>query len=82
MLAVPGGADRGPQPLGSQRVWRHPGAAGASPPGPRRKRGLNDITFKAAPGQAIELVRAAENGELDEAAIAARLAEFSGRNSR
>jgi prophage maintenance system killer protein len=44
--------------------------------------GLNDITLKAAPGQAIELVRAAENGELDEAAIAARLAEFSGRDSR
>ena len=40
--------------------------------------GLNNITVKATPGQAIELVRAAESGDLDEAAITARLADFSG----
>jgi death-on-curing protein len=39
--------------------------------------GLNDVTVKATPEQAIELVRAAERGELDETAIAARLAAFS-----
>jgi prophage maintenance system killer protein len=39
--------------------------------------GLNDITVKAAPAQAVELVRAAESGDLDEHAIAARLAEFT-----
>ena len=40
--------------------------------------GMNDITAKAAPAEAVELVRAAERGELDEAAIATRLASFSG----
>jgi prophage maintenance system killer protein len=39
--------------------------------------GLNGITLKAIPEQAVGLVRAAERGELDEAAIAAQLAEFS-----
>ncbi|MGH3274243.1 MAG: hypothetical protein ACRDNZ_07940 [Streptosporangiaceae bacterium] len=39
--------------------------------------GLNDLTPKATPAQAVELVRAAEHGELDETAIAARLADFS-----
>jgi len=39
--------------------------------------GMNDITVKAAPNEAVELVRAAERGELDEAAIAAWLAQFS-----
>jgi prophage maintenance system killer protein len=39
--------------------------------------GLNGVTLKATPEQAVELVRAAERGELDEAAIAAKLAEFS-----
>ena len=43
--------------------------------------GLNDITIKAAPGQAIQLVRAAETGELDEPSIAARLAGFSGETA-
>jgi death-on-curing protein len=40
--------------------------------------GLNDLTIKAAPAPAIQLVRAAESGELDEPAIAAALAGFSG----
>jgi prophage maintenance system killer protein len=44
--------------------------------------GLNGITVKATPEQALQLVRAAESGELDEAAIAARLAAFSGGSSR
>lgn len=35
--------------------------------------GLNDLTVKAAPAEAVELVRAAEAGELDETAIAASL---------
>ena len=39
--------------------------------------GLNDVTIKATPGEAIQLVRAAETGQLDETAIAARLAGFS-----
>lgn len=39
--------------------------------------GLNDITVKAAPEQAVRLVRAAESGDLDEQAIAAELAAFS-----
>jgi death-on-curing protein len=40
--------------------------------------GLNDVTVKATPEQAIELVRAAERGDLDEEAIAAQLTAFSG----
>ena len=44
--------------------------------------GLNDITVKATPEQALALVRSAENGELDETAIATQLAAFSGRNPR
>ena len=43
--------------------------------------GLNDITVKATPQQAIELVRAAERGDVDEPAIAAQLAAFSDANS-
>jgi prophage maintenance system killer protein len=39
--------------------------------------GLNDVTIKAAPEEAVDLVRAAERGELDEQAIAAKLAGFS-----
>jgi prophage maintenance system killer protein len=39
--------------------------------------GLSNITVKATPQQALALVRSAQNGELDEAAIAARLAAFS-----
>ena len=38
--------------------------------------GLNDITVKASPEQAVRLVRAAERGDLDELAIAAELAGF------
>ncbi len=44
--------------------------------------GLNDITVKATPEQALQLVRSAENGELDEPAIAAQLAVLSGQNPR
>jgi death on curing protein len=44
--------------------------------------GVNGITVKATPEQALRLVRAAESGELDEAAIAARLAALSGGSSR
>jgi hypothetical protein len=44
--------------------------------------GLNDITVKATPGQALALVRAAEKGDLDEPAIAAQLAAFSGTDPR
>jgi len=44
--------------------------------------GLNGITVKATPEQALQLVRAAESGELDEAAIAARLAAYSGGSPR
>ena len=40
--------------------------------------GLNDITVKATPQQAVELVRAAEAGTLGEAAIAARLTAMIG----
>lgn len=39
--------------------------------------GLNDISIKALPLEAVELTRAAEAGALDEAAIASRLAEMS-----
>jgi len=39
---------------------------------------LNGITLKATPEQAVEFVRAADRGELDETAMAARLVEFSG----
>lgn len=39
--------------------------------------GLNDITVKASPEQAVRLVRAAENDDLDEQAIATALAAFS-----
>lgn len=39
--------------------------------------GLNGVTLKASSEQVVELVRAAERGELDEAAIAAKLAEFT-----
>jgi prophage maintenance system killer protein len=42
--------------------------------------GLNDVTVKATPEQAIELVRGAERGDLEEAAIAAQLAAFSDVN--
>jgi hypothetical protein len=44
--------------------------------------GLNDIIVKATPDQALTLVQSAENGELDETAIAAQLAAFSDRNPR
>ena len=44
--------------------------------------GLSDITVKVTPGQALALVRAAENGHLDEPAIAAQLAAFSGTSPR
>jgi prophage maintenance system killer protein len=40
--------------------------------------GLNDITVKASPQEAVEVVRAAEAGALDEAAIAARLTAMIG----
>ena len=40
--------------------------------------GLNDVTVKATPQEAVELVRAAEAGTLDEAAIAARLTALIG----
>ena len=40
--------------------------------------GLNDITVKATPQQAVEMVRAAEAGTIDEAAIAARLTAMIG----
>jgi death on curing protein len=42
--------------------------------------GLNDVTVKPTPEQAIEIVRAAERGDLDEQAIAARLTGFSDSN--
>lgn len=41
--------------------------------------GLNDITVKATPEQALALVRSAENGDLDERQISAQLAAFSGK---
>jgi hypothetical protein len=44
--------------------------------------GLNDITVKATPGRALALVRAAENGDPDEPAIAAQLTAFSDTNAR
>lgn len=44
--------------------------------------GLNDITIKATPQQALTLVRSAENGQLDENAIATQLSAFSGNASR
>jgi prophage maintenance system killer protein len=44
--------------------------------------GLSDITVKATPGQALALVRSAESGDLDEPAIAAQLAAFSGTSPR
>jgi prophage maintenance system killer protein len=40
--------------------------------------GLNDIIVKATPHEAVELVRAAEAGTLDEAAVAARLTAMIG----
>jgi death-on-curing protein len=40
--------------------------------------GLNDVTVKATPQQAVEVVRAAEAGTLDEAAIAARPTAMTG----
>lgn len=39
--------------------------------------GLNGIKLKATPQQAVALVRSAERGELDEAAIAAQLVALS-----
>jgi prophage maintenance system killer protein len=44
--------------------------------------GLSNITVKATPQQALALVRSAQNGELDEAAIAAQLAAFSAEDPR
>ncbi len=44
--------------------------------------GLNDITVKATPEQALALVRSAENGEVDETAIATQLTALGGGNPR
>ncbi len=44
--------------------------------------GLNGIPVTATPEQALQLVRAAENGDLDETAIAAQLAAFTSGSPR
>jgi prophage maintenance system killer protein len=43
--------------------------------------GLNDVTVKATPEQALTLVRAAENGDLNEISISAQLLSFTDRSS-